>query len=331
MKPGRIHLVVAILALVSALALSACGESESSADDNRISLTLDASPNPNHAGIYVARELGYFADAGLDLAIETPPDPAAPIERVAAGETDLAIANEPEVILAKERGLDLVTVGSVANSALTSLIWLGRSDVDEISELRGRTVAIAGIPYETAFLKTVLAYGDVDIDEVKTVEVGGDLLPPLLSGRVDATLGSYRNTEGMELRARDADPVVDPITWAGVPYYDELVLVAQPERLEQIPEAIRLFLATVVRGTQAAKKSRKISTAAVLAANPSLEPELTRAQVDDTLPLLSPTGKLNEARWDAFIAWMRENELIEEAPPASELVTNEYLPGEIAE
>ena len=50
------------------------------------SLTLDFYPNPDHAGIYMAQKLGYFDEAGLDVSIETPSDPAAPIKLVAAGQ-----------------------------------------------------------------------------------------------------------------------------------------------------------------------------------------------------------------------------------------------------
>ena len=88
-----IALAVALLAVV--LGLAACGEkSETTTGGARepLSLTLDFYPNPDHAGIYMAQKLGYFEDAGLDVSIHTPSDPAAPIKQVAAGQTDLAIS-----------------------------------------------------------------------------------------------------------------------------------------------------------------------------------------------------------------------------------------------
>ncbi|MNC99267.1 hypothetical protein D3C83_174940 [compost metagenome] len=50
-----------------------------------------------------------------------------------------------------------------------------------------------------------------------------------------------------------------------------------------------------------------------------------------TLPLLSSTGRMNPAKWREFIAWMGDNELISAEPSPSEMLTNEYLPGEIPE
>jgi putative hydroxymethylpyrimidine transport system substrate-binding protein len=334
MKLRPPHLVaVAILVLLAAIGLAACGEKseDESAGSEPFSLTLDFYPNPDHAGIYMTQKLGYFKDAGLDLTIHTPSDPAAPIKQVAAGRTDLAISYEPEVILAREKGLDVVTVGVIVDSALTSLIWV-HGNLSGVADLRGKTVATAGIPYQDAYLKTILAWGGLtpkEASEVKTINVGYGLLPAVISGRADAILGGFRNIEGRELRVRGESPVVDTVTGVGVPEYDELVLVAQRDRLEEDPEAIRLFLAALIRGTADAINRQEETTEAVLAANPDLDPRLTRGQVRETLSLLSRRGRIDEDEWRKFIAWMAENDLIAAPIPTSEVLTNEYLPGEI--
>ena len=74
----------------------------------------------------------------------------------------------------------------------------------------------------------------------------------MLSGRADAMLGGYRNVEGVDLAERGADPTVLPVDRLGIPTYDELVLVANEDRIADDPEAIRLFIAALERGTRAA-------------------------------------------------------------------------------
>jgi putative hydroxymethylpyrimidine transport system substrate-binding protein len=143
-------------------------------------------------------------------------------------------------------------------------------------------------------------------------------------------LGGYSNIEGVDLRARGKDPVVTPVDKLGVPTYDELVLVAKRQRLEEDPEAIRLFLAALARGTAAAVKSPGATVDALLEANPDLDPKLTRAEVDATLPLLGGQ-KMNSGQWGAFIAWMKENGLIGSEPAPSEVLSNAYVPGKIPE
>jgi putative hydroxymethylpyrimidine transport system substrate-binding protein len=84
------------LALVLALAvLAGCGEKKETvapSGSKRVEVMLDFFPNADHAPIYAAQAAGYFKQAGLDVKIRQPSDPAAPIRQVAAGRVDLAIS-----------------------------------------------------------------------------------------------------------------------------------------------------------------------------------------------------------------------------------------------
>jgi len=332
MKSLRLPAIAAAALLALALGFAACGEKSddtTGAAAEPLSLTLDFYPNPDHAGIYMAQKLGYFADAGLDVSIHTPSDPAAPIKLLAAGQTDLAISYEPEVLLAREQGLDVVAVGAIVDSPLTSLIWLKKSGARGVADLRGKTIATAGIPYQEAYLKTILARAKLKPSDVDTVNVGYGLLPALVGGKAQAMLGGFSNVEGVDLRLRGKDPVVTPVDKLGVPTYDELVLVANRKQLEEDPQKVRLFLGALARGTAAAVKSPDATTKALLEANSDLDPKLTRAEVAATLPLLSRRGEMNPAEWKAFIAWMQRNELISGRPAIAEVLSDEYLAGEI--
>ena len=88
--------------------LAGCGEKEDVLEPSgskQVTLMLDYFPNADHAGIYAAQAGGHFKQAGLDVEIRQPPDPAAPIKQVAAGRVDLAISYEPEVLRARDQGL----------------------------------------------------------------------------------------------------------------------------------------------------------------------------------------------------------------------------------
>jgi putative hydroxymethylpyrimidine transport system substrate-binding protein len=339
MKRHRIW-AIALAALALAMTLAACGEKseDTSTAGESFGLTLDFYPNPDHAGIYMAQKLGYFEEAGLDLSIETPSDPAAPIKQVAASRSDLAISYEPEVALAREQGLDVVAIAALVNRPLTSMIWLKSSGIKGVGDLEGKTIATAGIPYQDAFLKTILARVKLTPDDVKAVNVGFGLLPAVLGGSAQAMLGGFSNVEGIDLRERGKAPVVTPVDQLGVPTYDELVLVARRQTLEQDPERFRLFLAALQRGTEAAVAQPNAATKAITEANPDLEPKLTAAEVKATLPLLGartdgqPYGYMDPQEWTTFAGWMRDNGLIDSLPQASELLDDGYLPsGEIPE
>jgi putative hydroxymethylpyrimidine transport system substrate-binding protein len=328
-----------IALLVAALALLAgCGEREEPGEDGSpqpFDLALDWFPNPDHAGVYAALERGYFEDAGLDVNPQIPSDPSAPIKQVAAGRAELAISYEPEVLLAREEGLDVVAVGALVREPLTSLISLGRPAIADGRELDGKRVATAGIPYQAAYLRAILERAGLSEDDVERVDVGLNLLSPLIAGKVDAALGLFWNVEGVELRQRGDDPSVVPVDELGIPTYDELVLVAAGERVADDPEAIRLFLAALERGTRAAAENPADATRALLDANRDLDPRLTRSQVAETLPVLlprdegEPYGFMDPERWREFAGFMVDEGLIGSLPVTDDVLTNGLLPGKI--
>ncbi len=320
--------------MLVAAGIAGCGEKAETSrpgEPQPFALELDFYVNPDHAGIFTGLERGDFAEAGLDVDTHVPGDPSAPIRQVAAGRADLAISYAPEVLLARDQGLPVKAVGALVAQPLSSLISLPEGGIAEPADLEGKTIATAGIPYQTAFLESILDDEGIPPAAVEQVDVGLGLLPAVLSGKADAMLGGFRNIEGVDLEVRGEDPVVVPVDELGIPTYDELVLVANEDRLEDDPEAISLFIAALERGTLAAADDPKGATAAVLEAGEGLEPDLTAAEIEATLPLLLPDkgeqfGHMDPKEWQRFIAFMANEGLIARRPPPDEVLTNDLLP-----
>jgi putative hydroxymethylpyrimidine transport system substrate-binding protein len=282
-------------------------------------------------------ENGRFEEAGLDVTPRVPSDPAAPIKLVAAGRADLAVSYEPEVLIARDQGQPVVAVAALVPAPLTSLISLPAARIDSAPDLRGKTIATAGIPYQAAFLDAILREERIAPDEVTTQNVGLGLLPAVVSGRADAMLGGFRNVEGVDLAERGLKPRVVPVDELGIPTYDELVLVANSDRVAEDPEAIRLFVAALEQGTQDAVRNPDAATDAVLAAGDGLDPKLTAAEIEATLPLLLPAssnrpyGYMNQREWEAFAGFLAAEGVIGALPDTGDVLTNDLLPGEIPE
>jgi putative hydroxymethylpyrimidine transport system substrate-binding protein len=322
-------------AICVAVLIAGCGEKHDVLEPSgskRVELMLDYFPNADHAGIYAAQAGGDFAEAGLDVEIRQPPDPAAPIKQVAAGRVDLAISYEPEVLRARDQGLSVVSVAAIVQKPLTSIISLPKAKIRKPADLQGKTVGTAGIDYQHAYLETVLREAGVDPASVKERGVGFSLTPSLLTGRVDAVLGAFWNYEGTELKLRGKRPQIIRIEDAGVPTYNELVLVANEDALERDGDKIRAFIGAVSRGTRELRRNPDSAIDGLLDANPDLDPKLQRAVVDVTLQLFfppegEPFGWQDPEQWDAFSAWMKDNNLLEQPPDPAASYNNKLLPG----
>jgi putative hydroxymethylpyrimidine transport system substrate-binding protein len=333
------RLTAALLALTCVLALAACGEKKEStgpAKRESVRLMLDFFPNADHAGIYAAQGTGAFDRAGLDVSIQTPSDPSAPLKLLAAGRVDLAISYEPELLLARDHGQKLVAVGALVQKPLTSVVSIGKRAISDPRQLAGKTVGTAGIPYQSAYLKAILARAGVAPARVKEVNVGFNLVPAMLSGRVDATLGAYWNYEAVQLQQERKRPKVIRMETVGVPTYNELVIVARQSDLDAKAGGakVRRFMRALAEGMKALRKDPNTGIAPLLRANKDLDRRLQEASVKATMPVFFPAdtskpfGTMNPADWAAYGDWMARNRLLRNPPDAGAALTNEFLPGQ---
>jgi putative hydroxymethylpyrimidine transport system substrate-binding protein len=326
---------LAVPLLLIALLVAGCGEKEdrlTPSGEKRFDVLLDFFPNADHAGIYAAQGQGRFRQAGLDVRIRQPSDPATVLKQVSAGKVDLAISYEPQLLAARDQGQHLVAVGALVQAPLTSIISLPRAKIRRPADLEGKSVGTAGIDYQSAFLRTIALDAGVNPDTIKQRNVGFGLQPALLSRKVDATLGGFWNYEGVDLRLKKRRPQIIRVDRAGVPPYDELVLVANEDALERDGGRIRAFLGALARGTRDLRRDPETGIKPLLKADPGLDPRLQRASLKVTLPLLSaprgkPYGYQDPGQWNAFVAWMNENKLLRNTSDARGAYSNELLPG----
>jgi putative hydroxymethylpyrimidine transport system substrate-binding protein len=328
-----------LLMIPLALVLAACGEkSEPKAGGGELQpfrLILDYTPNADHAAIYTAEASGEFARAGLDVEIVTPSDPAAPLRLLAAGQADLAISYEPELLLARDQGTNLVSVGALVQKPLTTLMAIEGSGVKTVADLKGKTIGTAGIPYQDAYLKTILADAGVPESDVRKIGVGFNLVPAMLAKRVDATLGAFWNVEGVDLALKNKNPTILRMENLGVPNYNELILVAERTSLTtEQASRLRRFLGALARGAATARDTPATAVAALQKADRGADAKLLEESVKATTGVFFPTqanrpwGFQDIAEWEDYGKWMSANKLVDKDPKAENALTNEFLPGQ---
>jgi putative hydroxymethylpyrimidine transport system substrate-binding protein len=316
--------VAALAALVALVQIALAG------GQHKMTLTLDWTPNPDHVGIFDARDTGLFARAGLDVAVRSPSDPTAPLKLVGVGRSDLAVSYEQELFFAAAKKLPVVAVAAVVPRPLNSFMAID-PHVKSLRDLKGRTIGITGVPSDYAALDTALRSAGLTRKDVKVITVGYNLLPALLAHRVDIALGVYRNVEGIQLQLRGFHPTIIPVDRAGVPTYDELVLVANKNRLHYEPgyrSEVRRFVTAFLAGTADARRHPARALAILEKVTASNRRFLARATPATLRLLTGPDGVgcINVGAWQRFGDWMRAQRLLKTPIRAASVVDASFLP-----
>jgi putative hydroxymethylpyrimidine transport system substrate-binding protein len=330
-------LAVLASACASNAATSASGPGGSAPGAARpasLNVELDWVPNPDHSGLYYAQNKGYFARQKLTVNFRVPSSAADPLKLVGLNHADLAVSYEPEMFYAQQEGLPVVAVAAIIPVPLNGLIVSPKVPMTSPCQIRGHSVGFTGVPSDSAFYDTLLHTCHLSAAQVPHQSVGYNLVPSVLSGKVDAIIGGYRNVEAVQIsQEMGKRAAYFPATTLGVPAYDELVLVANARRLASDPgyaSAVRRFVAGSVAGTRAAVKTPG-EAKAILQTASQYKPSFLHESVPLTLKLLEEdhgmkTGCLSLHAWRSFGNWMKAHKLIKHAPDASAIMTDKYLP-----
>jgi putative hydroxymethylpyrimidine transport system substrate-binding protein len=330
-------LPVRATAVVSAVLLAAAcsgggGEPVQPGGKADIRVLLDWFPNPDHVALYLAADKGLFTEQNLTVTLTPPANPADPLKLVAANQVELGISYQPDVLMAGEQNLPVTAVAALVPTALNSLMAVNTSPVRSPADLAGKTLGTAGLPSDDVYLKQIASKHGVDVNSVKKVNVSSNLVASMLSGQVDATIGAYRNIEGVQLADAGKAPLIVPVTDAGVPEYDELVVVANQNRLRDdagYRDTVKRFVAAMGKGVAAAQADPKAAAESIRKVATGYEAGTIDKMVAATTPLLvNPRGfgRMDPAKWQAFADWLHTEGMAKSKIDAGPLVTNDYVP-----
>lgn len=290
------------------------------AETAKLSVLLDWYVNPDHAALIVAKEHGDFAAKGLDVELTAPADPNDPPKMVAAGQVDLGVSYQPQLHLQVGEGLPLVRVGTLIATPLNTVIARGDGSIKSLKDLKGRKVGYSVAGFEDAVLATMLRSVGLTEKDVELVNVNFNLTASVLSGQVDAVVGGYRNVELNQMAVEGKPGLAFFPEEAGVPAYDELILIAHKDK--KADPRFGKFLDAVETATMFILNHPDEARALFVKGRPELDDELNRRAWNDTLPRLAHSPKaLDPARYARFAAYLKEMGLLREALPASAYAT----------
>lgn len=284
---------------------------------HKLTIMLDWYPNAVHSFLYAAQAEGYFAEEGLNVEIQMPADTNDALKLVAAGQVDLALSYQPQVLMARGEELPVKSVAALVRHPLNHLMVAADSGITRPKELSGRQAGYSSIPLYEAMLKTMVKTDGGDPASLKLVDVGFDLIPALSTGRVDGIMGGFINHEQLILE-QEGHPVhsFNPVDY-GVPDYYELVLVASEKGLQNSQEYIRKFVNAARKGQQFVQQHPEQALKLLLEqqdATAPLDQTIEAHSLEILLPLMDagpqPFGYQDPASWQNVCNWLNENGLL---------------------
>ena len=279
---------------------------------NKVSLALDWYPNSNHAGIFYAKDKGYFLDGDLDVEVYTPSDPSSILQTVASGRDQFGISYQPDLLLARSEGVPVVAISSIVRTPLNSIMTLKKSGISDPSKLKGKTIGYPGIPLNIGILQSILEGQELTIDDVNLVDVGFDLVPALLSSRVDAVIGAFWSHESILIELEGEGVNILKFQDWGIPEYHELVLVTSEKYLEENKEIVESFVKSFRKGFEGSIESNSESMESLISAYPEVNVELETEGIKLLAPLwIESMNSTNMDSWHKFGDWMKEKGLID--------------------
>jgi putative hydroxymethylpyrimidine transport system substrate-binding protein len=283
-------------------------------ESETVSVALDWYPNANHAGLYLAQERGYYAEEGLAPEFYTPSDPTTVLQTVGAGRDDFGISYQTDILLARAAGVPVVSVLALVQAPLQGIMVLADSGITRPRDLVGKTVGYPGIPSQESFLATMLEDDGATMADVDLVNIDFNLVPGLISGQVDASLGAFWTHEPILAEQEGYPTSVLKVDDWGVPPYYELVIAASEDTVSERSELVERFLRATRRGYEDAVADPAAAIAALRAASPALAVAVEEAGIALLIPVWTageaPFGTQTAERWDDYAAWMAERGLI---------------------
>ena len=174
----------------------AAGQAGTGEELRELNVVLDWYPNALHAFLYDAIEKGYYEEEGLQVNIQFPSNTNDAISLVAAGQAEIGLYYQQDVIIARaNQDVPVKSIGAVVQAPLNIVLSLAEEDIHSPEDLVGRTIGYAGTELSEALIRSIMAYVGADSSDVEMIDVGFDLMSSMTTGNVDATIGCLVNHE----------------------------------------------------------------------------------------------------------------------------------------
>jgi ABC-type nitrate/sulfonate/bicarbonate transport system substrate-binding protein len=299
-----------------------------------LKIALDWTPNTNHIGIFVAKQLGFYKEQGIEVEILNPISDnyqVTPGKKLALGIADFAIAPFETVISLnnKENAIDAIAVFAILQEDISSIASLKSSKIKTPKLLDGKTYASYKARYEDSIVKEMVKNdgGTGALQITYPAKLG--IWNTLLEGTADATW-IFDNWEGVEASTKQIELNKFSMAQFGIPYCYSPVIIARNSNLIANKEAYALFIKATKKGYLYA--ANNTAAAAKILNEYLTEYDKKNIDIDASIAITTPyfgteetCGFMKPERITIFLKWLVAHNLENKKIMEQNLFTNNLL------
>lgn len=288
----------------------------------KVTLLLEWFPNADHVPLYVAQENKLFAKHGLEVELHWGGDPSAPIKLVAAGKYPFAIDYQHGVTIARAADLPVKAIGLLVEKPLNTISFLKKSGIKTPADFKGKKIGYTVAPLDVLLFNAIAAAAGLAEDDYELINISTNISSSLMTGKIDAVIGPFRNYEINELKLEGAAADYFPLEEHGIPDYYELVIISNDAFLKANPMTAKKLMLAIREAIQFTKANPDEALTLYFKANPDVRKELDELAFRDTLEVFATTQVQSAEKWAAFVKFAREKGLISKTVATEALFIN---------
>lgn len=320
-----------IAAMVSLISMTACGGGDTSATGQdqkskptKVVLRLDWKLSGQQTPFIVARDRGYYKEAGLDVQIDEGSGSTDSAKLVGTGRIDFGVVGAPVIAASRAQGLPIKSVAVLYQETPTCIMWVkGKTKISTPADFRsGIRLGINERSTHAVGIHAMFNAQDISEDDLNIVPVGPDF-QPLLTGQVDA-MGGLCNVDRPVIEHEGAKVGSMEVADWGVTLYG-LTLAASEDTIESRPELVRSFVQATIKGWEEAERDPDAATRVLLESYPQGDFELDKAILLNILDLAKNPdgmGSQTERGWAATTQVLSDTGITKVHIPAPEMYSN---------
>ena len=301
-------------------------------EKEKVTLLLDWFPNVCHTPLYVARENGIFEKHGLTVELLWGGDPNAPIKLVAAGKYPFAVSYQQSVTVARasEEELPVKSIGLLVEHPLNTITFLKKSGIKTPADFKGKKIGYTVAPLEVLLFNAIAEIAGLKEDDYELINIGTNIIAPLLSDQIHAVIGPFRNYEINLLKLEGAEADFFALEEHGIPDYYELVIITNDSYLKDNKKTAKNLILAIKEAISFTKQNPENALQLFFKANPDSRKELEELAFRDTLDFFATTQIQMKEKWEAFTKFAIEKGLISKVVKVEDLFIN-LIEGESSE